>query len=56
MDEKKLFAELEPTDAQRSAARTLYGLFIAFIDVGFDEEQALRLVGSALTAVITDDD
>lgn len=52
MDEKKLFAEIEPSEANRSAARTLHGLYIALLDAGFDEEQALRLVGTTLTAAI----
>lgn len=54
MINKDLLEQLEPTDDQRGAARTLYGMFIAFIDEGFDESQAMHLVGKLLVAVIND--
>lgn len=56
MIERELLAAIEPSDDQRGAARSLYGLFIALIDEGFDEPQALQLVGQMLTAVVSTDE
>lgn len=56
MIERELLAAIEPSGDQRGAARSLYGLFIALIDEGFDEDQALRLVGQLLTVVVSTSD
>lgn len=52
MIDRELLAAIEPSDDQRGAARRLYGLFIALIDEGFDEDQAIRLVSQLLTSVV----
>lgn len=49
-----LITQLEPSDDQRGAARSLYGLFTALLDEGFDEDQAVQIVSAALGAVIND--
>lgn len=53
MIERELIESIEPSDDQRGAARKLYGLFIALIDEGFDEAQALHVVTAILNDVVT---
>jgi hypothetical protein len=51
---KDLVDSIEPSDEQRGAARSLYGLFIALIDEGFDEVQALNMVTAIVSTVSLD--
>lgn len=40
----------EPTADQREAASLIYGVFVALVDEGFTEQQALIIVGQILAA------
>lgn len=51
MFDRDLLAGIEPSEAERGAARALYGFFIALLDEGFDESQALQLVSNLMTTV-----
>lgn len=46
--------KIEPTADHRAAAKTLYQMYVALIDEGFAESQALSLVGVTLHATIVD--
>lgn len=39
---------LEPTATQRAVARSLYGLYTALVNQGFNEESALAIVTSTI--------
>lgn len=54
MIERELIESIEPSAEQRKAASSLYGLFMALLDQGFDETQALHLVTSILSTVVQD--
>lgn len=54
MIERELIESIEPSDDQRGAARSLYGLFIALIDEGFDEAQALHMITALIGSTLTD--
>lgn len=48
---------VEPSANQRAAARSLYGLYVALGEVGFNEDQALSVVARmAAAAVVVNDD
>lgn len=47
---------VEPSASQRSAALSLYGLYVALGDVGFSEDQALSVVAKMAAAAVTVED
>jgi hypothetical protein len=46
----------QPTDLQRQLARTLYGTYVALIDVGFTDVAALAIVTATVASVVPADD
>lgn len=48
--------KVEPSASQRMAATVSYQMFVALVDEGFTEAQALRLLGDLLSAKIRSDD
>ena len=43
---------IEPSANQRAAAGSLYGLYVALTNVGFNEGQALSIVGNMAAAAM----
>jgi hypothetical protein len=42
---------VEPAADQRRLARTLFATYVALLDVGFDESQAMTIVVAMVTSV-----
>lgn len=47
-----MIGPVEPTAAQRAGAHASFQLFVALLNEGFTESQALQILGTMLTAHI----
>lgn len=51
VDQEELLLATEPTENERTVARTLWRLYVALRETGFDDQQAMAIVSSTVVGV-----
>lgn len=54
IDNHDAYVSTEPTAQERAAAHTLWGLFVALVQAGFSDAQALHIVTATVTQAVAD--